>query len=168
MYRAKSMRILALAAALLMIGASASAASPRNAGTVLDLFLEPDARAKPMARMWFPDAGAGEDDGDMIEKQIFELADKGFGGVEVAMLMSYGVKYFNEEARVYGWGTDNWTGLMKKVLKAAAKVPGGFQVDVPGFRSSCMTAEPSAFTAAIRTPTRRLPPSMIRLPALRM
>ena len=130
MYRAKSMRILALAAALLMIGASTSAASPRDAGTVLDLFLEPDARAKPMARMWFPDAGAGEDDGDMIEKQIFELADKGFGGVEVAMLMSYGVKYFNEEARVYGWGTDNWTGLMKKVLKAAAKVPGGFQVDV--------------------------------------
>ena len=102
----------------------------KGSRTVLDLFLEPDARAKPMARMWFPDAGAGEDDGDSIEKQIFELADKGFGGVEAAMLMSFGVYYTNEESRIYGWGTENWTRLLKKILKAAAKVPGGFQVDV--------------------------------------
>lgn len=94
------------------------------------MFLEPDARAKPMARMWFPDAGAGEDDSDLIDKQISELAAKGFGGVEVAMLMSGGVRYFNDDARIYGWGTDNWIRLLKKVLKAAAKVPGGFQVDI--------------------------------------
>ena len=82
-----------------------------------------------MARMWFPDASAGEDDNDYIEKQISELAAKGFGGVEVAMIMTNGVRYENEDTRSYGWGTDNWTKLMKKVLKAAAKVPGGFQVD---------------------------------------
>jgi cyclophilin family peptidyl-prolyl cis-trans isomerase len=97
--------------------------------TVFESFLTPDAHAKPMARMWFPDASAGEDDNDYIEKQISELAAKGFGGVEVAMIMTYGVRYDNEDTRVYGWGTDNWIKLMKKVLKAAAKVPGGFQVD---------------------------------------
>ena len=97
--------------------------------TVIESFLTPNAHAKPMARMWFPDASAGEDDDDYIGKQISELAAKGFGGVEVAMIMTYGVRYENEDTPIYGWGTDNWIRLMKKVLKAAAKVPGGFQVD---------------------------------------
>ena len=101
----------------------------RDSKTVIESFLVPDAHAKPMARMWFPDASAGEDDSDYIGKQISELAAKGFGGVEVAMIMTNGVEYGNELSRTYGWGTDNWIKLMKKVLKAAAKVPGGFQVD---------------------------------------
>ncbi len=46
------------------------------------------------------------------------------------MLMSFGVHYTNEESRIYGWGTENWIRLLKKVMKAAAKVPGGFQVDM--------------------------------------
>ena len=49
--------------------------------TVIESFLTPNAHAKPMARMWFPDASAGEDDDDYIGKQISELAAKGFGGV---------------------------------------------------------------------------------------
>ena len=97
--------------------------------SVIESFLTPDAHAKPMARMWFPDASAGEDDNDYIEKQISELAVKGFGGVEVAMIMTHGVRYENDDTPDYGWGTDNWIKLMKKVLKAAANVPGGFQVD---------------------------------------
>ena len=97
-------------------------------GVVIQYFQSPDNDSKPMARMWFPDAGAGVDDNDVIEKQIQELADKGFGGVEVAMLAD-GVSYNNEEGREYGWGTENWRKLLKKVLKAAAKIEGGFQVD---------------------------------------
>lgn len=97
--------------------------------SVIESFLTPDAHAKPMARMWFPDASASEDDNDYIEKQISELAAKGFGGVEVAMIMTHGVRYENDDTPDYGWGTDNWIKLMKKVLKAAANVPGGFQVD---------------------------------------
>lgn len=97
-------------------------------GVVIQYFQNPDNDSKPMARMWFPDAGAGVDDNDVIEKQIQELADKGFGGVEVAMLAD-GVSYNNEEGREYGWGTENWRKLLKKVLKAAAKIEGGFQVD---------------------------------------
>ena len=38
--------------------------------TVIEGFLAPDAHAKPMARMWFPDASAGEDDNDFIEKLL--------------------------------------------------------------------------------------------------
>ena len=67
--------------------------------TVIERFLAPDVHAKPMARMWFPDASAGEDDNDFIGKQISELAAKGFGGVEVAMIMTNGVRYDNEVTR---------------------------------------------------------------------
>ena len=130
MRRTKLLKLLALTMALLMLRTPLVARASHNTGIVLDLFLNPNAHAKPMARMWFPDAAAGEDDNDCIEKQINELADKGFGGVEVAMLMSNGIYYTNEESRVYGWGTENWIKLLKKVLKAASKVPGGFQVDM--------------------------------------
>lgn len=105
------------------------ASEPESPKKVVDYFRDPDMNARPMARMWFPDAAAGEDDNDYIEKQILELADKGFGGVEVAMLAD-GVSYGNEDGRTYGWGTEAWSKLLKKVLKAAAKVPGGFQVDM--------------------------------------
>jgi len=130
MKRIRRITLLILAISLLMGRAVTVAESLQDTGTVLGSFLEPDFHAKPMTRLWFPDAAAGEDDNDKIEKLVLELADKGFGGVEVAMLMSYGVKYSNEESRVYGWGTENWTKLLKKILKAAAKVPGGFQVDM--------------------------------------
>jgi len=97
--------------------------------SALDYFKNPDYTAKPMARMWFPDATAGMDDNDTIEKQILELADAGFGGVEVAML-SDGGTFTNEEADVAGWGTENWVKLLKKVYKAAAKVKDGFVIDL--------------------------------------
>lgn len=97
--------------------------------TVISNFKNPNTDAKPMVRMWFPDAGAGEDPNDLIEKQILELAEKGFGGVEIAMLAD-GVNYDNSGGKIYGWGTTNWKNLLKKVLKAAEKVPGGFQVDM--------------------------------------
>jgi 2',3'-cyclic-nucleotide 2'-phosphodiesterase (5'-nucleotidase family) len=44
--------------------------------------------------------------------------------VEVAMLMSYGVRYTNEESRSYGWGTEKWIRLLKKVLKTAVDAQG--------------------------------------------
>ena len=130
MKRIRWIKLLTLTIPLLLSVTLAFSEPLQDTRTVLASFLEPDSHAKPMARLWFPDAAAGEDDNDSIEKQILELADKGFGGVEVAMLMSYGVDYTNEESRLYGWGTENWIKLLKKVLKAAAKVPGGFQVDM--------------------------------------
>ncbi len=79
-----------------------------------------------MARMWFPDAGAGSIDNDCIETQLRSMAEGGIGGVEVALL---GDDTGNLNAEEYGWGTPNWVKTMKKVLKAAAKIEGGFKVD---------------------------------------
>jgi len=98
-------------------------------GTLLEAFLDPDYRDRPMARMWFPDAGAGLDEFDTIGKQVSALAEGGFGGVEVTMLAD-GANFTNEQARVVGWGTDAWRSLLKKVLRAAEAVPGGFTVDI--------------------------------------
>jgi len=96
---------------------------------IIQYFQNPDVSSKPMARMWFPDAGAGADSQDYITTQIQALADAGFGGVEVAMLRD-GSDLSNQDARTYGWGTQNWINLLKKVLRAAAAIPGGFQVDM--------------------------------------
>ena len=59
MNREKLLKLSVLAAVLLIISHSVFAETVQNTRTVLDLFLEPDVRAKPMARMWFPDAAAG-------------------------------------------------------------------------------------------------------------
>lgn len=98
-------------------------------GTLLGAFLDPEYRDRPMARMWFPDAGAGLDEFDTIGKQISALAEGGFGGVEVTMLAD-GADFTNEQARIVGWGTEAWRSLLKKVLRAAEAVPGGFTVDI--------------------------------------
>ena len=123
---------MALTLALVMIlslGASISLASPALDTPIIEIFLDPNENAKPMARIWFPDASAVDDPNNTVEKQIFELASKGFGGVEVCYLADT-TEYNNEEARIYGWGTPKFAELLKMVYNAANKVPGGFQVDV--------------------------------------
>lgn len=107
---------------------SAMAAEP-DTRTAIDAFQNPCATEKPMARMWFPDAYAGIDDNDTVEKQINELAEAGFGGVEVAMLAD-GASFNNQDAATVGWGTDAWKELLRKVLKAANAIEGGFTVDI--------------------------------------
>jgi len=56
-----------------------------------------------MARMWFPDAGAGADEEGLalVAKQINDLARGGFGGVEIAFL-SDSTNYNNRDARTIG------------------------------------------------------------------
>lgn len=67
-----------------MLPATEAAAARER--TIIDAFLEPSSTERPMVRMWFPDAYAGVDDNDTIEKQIQALYDAGFGGVEIAYL----------------------------------------------------------------------------------
>jgi len=92
----------------------------------LQVFLKPDLDSRPMARMWFPDAKAGEVENDCILEQFRSMAEGGIGGVEVALL---GDDTGNLNAKDYGWGTPNWIKTMKKVLKAAKQIEGGFKVD---------------------------------------
>lgn len=106
-----------------------AAEKQENVESVLSYYQNPDYTAKPMARMWFPDATAGMDDEDTIQKQIQALADAGFGGVEIAML-SDSTSYTNEQAEYSGWGTEEWNALLKKVYKAANAIEGGFLVDL--------------------------------------
>ena len=129
-------RIFAISLSAAMAGSSLLAApfsmpvlAAESSQTVLDAFQNPDYKAKPMVRWWFPDAWAGEDENDMIEEHIQKLAEAGYGGVEITMLCS-GSKQSNDELKQYGWGSENWVKLLKKALKAANKVEGGFTVDI--------------------------------------
>lgn len=79
----------------------------------LRMFSDPDLDSRPMARMWFPDAGAGAIPNDCIETQLRSMAEGGIGGVEVALL---GDDTGNTNAKEYGRRTPNWVMTMKKVL----------------------------------------------------
>ena len=81
MKRIRRIGLLALTISLLLSSTLTLTESFPNTGSVLQSFLEPDFHAKPMARLWFPDAAAGEDDDDFIENHILEFADNCFGGV---------------------------------------------------------------------------------------
>lgn len=121
-----------------------------NPESVLENFKHPKYTDRPMARMWFPDAGAGIDEYDTIEKQIRALADGGFGGVEVTMLAD-GANFSNDEARIVGWGTEAWRKLLKKTLRAANAVDDGFTVDItvsPHWPLIINTVDPNDAAAA--------------------
>ena len=102
---------------------------PGSEGKVLSAFKNPDYKDKPMARMWFPDAGAAFDSNNTIDKQIDALAAAGFGGVEVTML-SDGALMTNDEAKYVGWGTPAWKTVLKQVLYYANTKYPGFIVDI--------------------------------------
>ena len=99
--------------------------------SIVDKFKNPDVDARPMARVWFTDAGAGasEEGLAMVAKQINDMAEGGFGGIEIAYL-SDGAHYSNEEAREIGWGSENWKKVLKEILRTANAVEKGFKVDI--------------------------------------
>lgn len=134
---------IALFILVISIGFIGGCNSDRNTGVKSDLtaasasvdiiskFRTPDVDAKPMVRMWFPDAGAGADEEGLalVDKQINNLAKGGFGGVEIAFL-SDSTNYTNDDAKTIGWGTENWRKILKQILKTANAVETGFKVDI--------------------------------------
>ena len=70
--------------------AHSAAAQDDDAGRadLIGTFSHPGSQAKPMARTWWPDAGAGASaDGlALVAKQVNDLAAGGFAGIEVAFL----------------------------------------------------------------------------------
>lgn len=125
--------IAALALGLSVCGTGvtdvASAASPSR--SVISAFQNPSQPAKPMVRMWFPDAQAGVGTGylDQVADQIADLADSGFGGVEIAYLADY-VSSTNLELKERGWGSPAWQRILKTVLETANNASNDFQVDL--------------------------------------
>ena len=125
-----SAAVLTAALALGAVNADSFTAEAESAsGDVLAAFENPDKDAKPMVRWWFPDAGAGEDEDDLIEEYITAMADAGYGGVEISMLNT-GTAMDNEDLADYGWGSENYVKLLKKVLTVANSIEGGFTVDI--------------------------------------
>ena len=57
------------------------------------------------------------------------MARGGLGGIELAYI-SDATRYGNEDARTYGWGTENWKKVMKQILRTANSIEGGFKVDI--------------------------------------
>lgn len=92
---------------------------------VLDGFVSPKQAHLPMARMWFPDAEAGNIEHDQIARIFNDISKGGMGGVEVALLSD---ENGNMDGTI-GWGTPAWVRTLKKVMKAAKAIPGGFRVD---------------------------------------
>ncbi|MDQ7909032.1 glycosyl hydrolase [Phytohabitans sp. ZYX-F-186] len=127
---------------LLKAGAATSASAlvgvsvgttPSYAGSarIAPEFQAPGLDARPMARMWFPDAGAGADAEGLalVAKQIKDLAQGGFGGVEISYL-SDNTNYTNADAKTIGWGSENWRRVLKKALSTANSVKDGFKIDI--------------------------------------
>lgn len=115
---------------------------------LIQAFQKPSLDSKPMARMWFPDASPGAIPNDCIEKQLSTMAQGGMGGVEIAFLSDgSGI----EDAEKYGWGTPNWVKTLKKIMKTARKIPGGFKVDFtisPHWPPNVYTIDPNDAAAS--------------------
>lgn len=108
---------------------------------LINSFTDAKSTSGLMARMWFPDAGAGYDgDGDgkgdyidQVEEMITDIYDAGFGGVEITMLAD-NADYFwqggNELAGKIGWGSSAWAEILSAALDTANSKEKEFLVDV--------------------------------------
>lgn len=127
--------LLALAMTTSVAGSAIPVSAAANGDTTYTIaqgFQNPGAESKPMARFWFPDAGAGLPDSDykyMVTDLINELAEGGFGGVEITMLADSN-SYDNDTAAQIGWGSDAWAEVLSTAVYAANQIEGGFRVDV--------------------------------------
>ncbi|UDY25189.1 glycosyl hydrolase [Nocardioides sp. Kera G14] len=136
--------MLTALAVLIAPGASEAAGGATDTGStsssetdsILAGFENPSTDAKPMARLWFPDAGAGKDAESLklVSKQIEDMAAGGFGGAEIAFLAdskSFGgsSRMTNDELASYGFGSRNWKNIVTQLLTTANSIEGGFKID---------------------------------------
>ncbi|MFB8773885.1 glycosyl hydrolase [Streptomyces broussonetiae] len=114
---------LSVGAATVLLSASPGAlASP--AATVTgqlpgaDWFANPPRSVRPKFRWWWPD---GLVDADEITREIDQIADAGFGGVEIAAVHhSVKDKSVLDTAR-HGWGSRPWRDGVEAALRRAAR-----------------------------------------------
>ena len=132
---------------LLSAGAFASSEEPVPSGettgaqdpTIIELYKNPDVRAKGMFRYWIPYAIETR---EQLEAQMTDMYESGFGGVEIAFFPS-DASYDNSR---YGWATEGWRQTMKYILEIAASFEDGFIVDftiTPGWPIALNTIDPN-------------------------
>lgn len=135
-----SFKFLAVILSLIMVVTTISnvfvaSGEEGSSRTLLEAFNDPSSDSKPMCRFWFPDAGAGMNAGAdasygyMVQDLIEEMAEGGFGGVEITMLADSS-SYNNDAAKGIGWGTEAWAETLALALDAANNIEGGFRVDI--------------------------------------
>ncbi|HEY4280087.1 MAG TPA: glycosyl hydrolase [Conexibacter sp.] len=103
-------------------------------------FGDPDRAVQPKFRWWWPNA---EVDDDEIAREIDEIADAGFGGVEIADVHR-SVKTPMDVASS-GWGSPRWTSAVATALAQAQKR--GMTVDVtagPSWPAAATTITPDS------------------------
>lgn len=122
-------------------GSGAGEASYKADNVLINSFTDGKSTSGLMARMWFPDAGAGYDgDGDgkgdyidQVEGMITDIYEAGFGGVEITMLADNADYYWqggNELAGKIGWGSSAWAEILSAALDTANSKEKEFLVDV--------------------------------------
>lgn len=105
------------AGAALALGVGASSAVA-GAGGAADWFAAPARSVRPRFRWWWPD---GLVDPDEIAREIDQIADAGFGGVEIAAVHhSIKDKSVLDTAH-HGWGSRPWRDGVEAALRRAAR-----------------------------------------------
>ncbi len=107
-------------------------------------FASPGREVQPRLRWWWP--GAHVDHEELV-REVHEIADAGFGGVEIADV--YDSVHEPMDPEVYGWGTDRWNEAVAVVLEAANER--GLVVDItigPHWPSTVPTIVPDDPAAA--------------------
>ncbi|MCD8023180.1 MAG: twin-arginine translocation signal domain-containing protein, partial [Lachnospiraceae bacterium] len=120
-----------------MVLAAEDESAAAGTGNVILAWENPEVTAKPAARNWYPDAGAGADlngDGepdylDQVYDYITGMYEGGFGSVELTWLNTN--SFFEEQyAAEIGWGTPAYCEIICAALDAANHCEDGFQIDV--------------------------------------
>lgn len=106
------------AAALWTASPGALASPATGSGPRGDWFADPARSVRPRFRWWWPD---GLVDPDEIAREIDQIADAGFGGVEIAAVHhSIKDKSVLDTAR-HGWGSRPWRDGVEAALRRAAR-----------------------------------------------
>ncbi|WP_346186138.1 glycosyl hydrolase [Streptomyces osmaniensis] len=108
------------AAAALGAATPAAAALPAGGGhgPAADWFADPSRSVRPRFRWWWPD---GLVDPDEIAREVDQIADAGFGGVEIAAVHhSIKDKSVLDTAH-HGWGSRPWLDRVEAALQRAAR-----------------------------------------------
>ncbi|WP_406369089.1 glycosyl hydrolase [Streptomyces sp. NBC_00647] len=99
-------------------GTAATMAADAGRGPKADWFAKPPRSVRPKFRWWWPD---GLVDPDEIAREVDQIADAGFGGMEIAAVHhSIKDKSVLDTAR-HGWGSRSWRDGVEAALGRAAR-----------------------------------------------
>ena len=107
-------------------------------------FEDPAREVRPKFRWWWPHGKVSEDE---LKREINQIADAGFGGVEIADVHHSVEQSIDPEK--YGWGTEAWNSAVEAALQAASDR--NVEVDLtigPSWPAAVPTVTPSSEAAA--------------------